>query len=82
MDKDRLKKVCTSALDVSFPGLFISEFVVIPTFKYDDSQNEWVSDSHTIFVQVKRKGENIPHLREVETFLESLFGLECCVDFS
>ena len=71
-----------SALDISFPLLKVSDFVVIPTFKYDDSQNDWVPDSYSLFVQVNRNGETLDRPIEVENFLESLLGFDCCVDFS
>ncbi len=57
MDKDRLKKLCMSALDISYPSLSVSDFVVIPTFKYDEIQTDWVPDSYSLFVQMKRNGE-------------------------
>jgi len=82
MDQDKLKKLCLSALDISFPKLKVSDFVVVPTFKYDDSVNDWVPDSYSLFVQVNRNGENLDRPREVENFLESLLGFDCCVDFS
>lgn len=82
MDKDRLKILCVSALDISFPSLKVSDFVVVPTFKYDESQNDWVPDSYSLFVQVNRKGGFLERPSEVENFLQSLLGFECCVDFS
>lgn len=82
MDKDRLKKLCTSALDISYPSLSVSDFVVIPTFKYDETQTDWVPDSYSLFVQMKRNGEFLNRPGEVESFLESLLGFDCCVDFS
>jgi hypothetical protein len=82
MDKNRLKKVCQSALEISFPSLKISDFEVIPTFKYCESQNDWVPDSYSLFVGIKRDGEFLDRPMGVEGFLESLLGLECCVDFS
>ena len=82
MDKDRLKKLCVSALNISFPSLLVSDFVVIPTFKYDETQTDWVPDSYSLFVQIKRNGEFLTRPREVESFLESLLGFDCCVDFA
>jgi hypothetical protein len=83
MDKVRLKKICDSALEFSHPSLTISDFEVIPTFKYDDTKNNWVPDSFSLFVGVKRKGYFLDTPQgEVEKFLESLLGFECCVDFS
>ena len=80
MDKDRLKKLCVSALGISMPSLILSDFVVVPTFKYDDPQKDWVPDSYSIFIQFKSNGEYLP--REVENFLEALLGFDCCVDFA
>ena len=82
MDKDKLKKLCVSALDLSFPSLSVCDFVVVPTFKYDDPKREWVPDSFSIFVQVKRNGEFLDRPGKVESFLESLLGFDCCVDFA
>jgi hypothetical protein len=82
MDKIRLKKLCESALNMSYPSLMISDFEVIPTFKYDDTQNDWVPDSFSLFVGIKRNGELMILPNGVERFLERLLGLECCVDFS
>jgi hypothetical protein len=82
MDKDRLKKLCVSALDTSFPSLKISDFVVVPTFKFDDSEKDWVPDSYSLFVHLSRNGDDWDEYRKVEKFLESLLGFECCVDFS
>lgn len=80
MDKDRLKKLCISALDISMPSLIMSDFSVVPTYKFNDPQNDWIPDSHTIFIRFKSNGEYLSH--EVERFLEALLGFDCCVDFS
>ena len=82
MDKDRLKKLCVSALDISFPKLKVNDFVVIPTFKYDGAKGDWVPDSYSLFIQINRNGESLDKPKKVETFLESLLGFDCCVDFA
>lgn len=82
MDKNRLKKVVQSALDISFDeSLQISEFRVLPTHTYDNEKGEWVPDSYSLFLVVKKLKDR-DDLRDVSTLLESLLGFECCVDFS
>jgi hypothetical protein len=93
MDKDRLKKLCELALEPR--NVIISEFTAIPTQKFDEEKNEWVPDSYSLFLMLKRKVE--PNLEKVggdityqsissefqgiEVLLEGLLGFECCVDF-
>lgn len=82
MDKDKLKKLCVSALDISYPSIVVSDFVVVPTFKYDETQTDWVPDSYSLFVQIRKGSVILNRPGEVESFLETLLGFECCVDFS
>ena len=82
MDKDKLKKLCESALDISYPSIIVSDFVVVPTFKYDETQTDWVPDSYSLFVQIRKGSVILNRPGEVESFLETLLGFECCVDFS
>jgi hypothetical protein len=93
MDKNRLKKLCELALEPR--NVIISEFTAIPTQKFDEEKNEWVPDSYSLFLMLKRKVE--PNLEKVggdityqsissefqgiEVLLEGLLGFECCVDF-
>lgn len=81
MDKNRLKKLCSSALDISYPEITVSEITVIPTYKYESSTGEWVSNSYSIFIIVKRNNSTV-YYNEIENFIESILGFECCVDFS
>jgi hypothetical protein len=82
MDKNKLKKVVQSALDISFDeSLQISEFRALPTHTYDNEKGEWVPDSYSLFLVVKKLKDR-DDLRDVSTLLESLLGFECCVDFS
>ena len=53
MDKNRIKKLCESVLDISFSGTTICDFDMTPTFKYDESLSKWVPDSFALFVQIK-----------------------------
>lgn len=82
MDQSRLKKVIQSALDISYDeSLQINEFRALPTHTYDNEKGEWVPDSYSLFLVVK-KMKDIDDFRNVSTLLESLVGFECVVDFS
>lgn len=82
MDKSRLKKVVQSALDISFDeSLQISEFRALPTHTYDNEKGEWVPDSYSLFLVVK-KIKDYDDLRNISTLIESVIGFECVVDFS
>jgi hypothetical protein len=55
MDQDRLKKLIQSALDTSYDeSLLITEFRALPTHSYDNEKGEWVPDSHSLFLVVKK----------------------------
>lgn len=79
MDEIRLRKICEEAL-VS-QGVSVSDFKLLPTQVFDPEKGDWVPHSYSLFIQVTKNGESIFKLREVENFLESFLGLECCVDF-
>ncbi len=82
MDESRLKKVVQSALDISYDqSLVISEFRALQTQSYDNDKSEWVPDSYSLFLVVK-KIKDCNDLRNVSTFIESVIGFECVVDFS
>lgn len=97
MDKiGKIRRVIEISLDSSYGDNFnISELIILPTQKYDEKVNDWIPDSFTIFLSLKRKGTtekkpdffhfesqgNSGDIRSVTNFLESLLGLECCVDF-
>jgi len=77
---------------MSYGNVTISEFQDIPTQKFDEEKNEWVPDSQTLFIMLKKLSVNYDdpnydfikdaaNYRGVESFLESLLGFECCVDF-
>jgi hypothetical protein len=80
MDENRLRKICESALDTSYSGVTISEFQALPTQKYDEISNEWIPDSYSLFIILKKSPVD-QDFRNVEFFLESLLGFETCVDF-
>jgi hypothetical protein len=83
MDESRLKKTCQKILDMSYSGVTISEFRALPTQKFDEDSGEWIPDSFSLFVILKRPPVNYKDqsYRDVENFLESLLGFETCVDF-
>lgn len=82
MDESRLKKVIQSALDISYDqSLVINEFRALQTHLYDDNKSEWVPDSYSLFLVVK-KLKDCDDLINVSTFIESVIGFECVVDFS
>ena len=83
MDKiTRIKRIVESSLDTSFGGdISIVDMMVLPTQKYDEGTKEWIPDSYSLFLQIQRGSVTLDRPREVESFLESLLGFECCVDF-
>ena len=83
MDKiTRIKRIVESSLNSSFGGeISISDMMVLPTQKYDEGTKEWIPDSYSLFLQIQRGSVTLDLPREVESFLESLLGFECCVDF-
>jgi hypothetical protein len=83
MDKiERIKRLVESSLDTSFGGeISILDMMVLPTQKYDEGTKEWIPDSYSLFLQIQRGSVTLDLPREVESFLESLLGFECCVDF-
>ena len=94
MDKiTRIKRLVESSLDTSFGGeISIVSMVILPTQKFDEVTNEWIPDSHSIFLNLKDKRnlDNNPDYYhfvsdhpsyKVSNLLESLLGFECVVDF-
>ena len=82
MDKDRLKKIVETSLVSHFgDDLLINDMVVVPTQKYSEDINEWIPDSYSLFIQIKKGSVILNRPGEMECFLESLLGFECCVDF-
>ena len=80
MDENRLKKIIQSVLDNSFSGTTITEFVMIPTSKWDEDNSDWIPDSYSLFLGVKGNGL-YPYTRGMEELVESVIGFETCVDF-
>lgn len=82
MVEDKLKKICLKALKNSFPNLEVVDMVVLPTYLHDEIKDDWVPDSHTFFIQLKKNENGVDTVMDVTNFLNSLFGFECCVDFT
>ena len=89
MDKiKRIKRLVESSFELSYgESLQIKEMVILPTQKYDQASDQWMPDSHTIFLSIENKSGS-PYLEsnftinEVTNLLESLLNLECCVYFA
>jgi hypothetical protein len=86
MDKNRLKKVVQSALDISYSGVTIKDFEVLETNKPDET-GKWVHDSYALFVGLNRVSIDredyleMCNERRIENQLECLLGFECSVNF-
>jgi len=83
MDKiTRIKRIVESSLNTSFGGeISIVDLVVLPTQQYSEESKDWVPNSYSLFVQIRKGSVILNRPGEVESFLESLLGFECCVDF-
>lgn len=68
-------------MKTSFSELEIVDFEVVPTYKYDESTDSWITDSFSMFIQMLRGDDSDVTINDVESFLGSLFGIECCIDF-
>jgi hypothetical protein len=83
MDKiTRIKQIVESSLNTSFGGeIQIAHLTVLPTQKYNEEVNKWIPDSYSLFLQIRKGSLILDRPSQVEFFLESLLGFECCVDF-
>jgi hypothetical protein len=84
MDKNRVKKLCESVLEISFSGTTIIDFDMTPTYQYDKLLEKWVPDSQVLFIQITStntisRGQGT---KDIQSTLESVLGFECCVDFA
>jgi hypothetical protein len=86
MDESRLKKMIQSALDISYSGVTIRDFKMLETNKPDET-GKWVHDSYALFMDLNRVSVDredyleMSNERNVERFLESMFGFEFSVNF-
>jgi hypothetical protein len=83
MDKiDRIKRLVESSLNTSFGGeIQIANLTVLPTQKYNEEVSNWIPDSYSLFLQIRKGSVILDRPNQVEVLLESLLGFECCVDF-
>ena len=81
MVEDNLRKICLKALKNSFPTLQVVDMIILPTYRHDEIKNDWVKDSYTFFIQLKKNENGVDTVMDVTNFLKSLFGFGCCVDF-
>ena len=80
MDQNRLKKICEMALETR--GVGITEFRTFSTSNYDDEKGDWVINSYSLFLGVRKKETTeLQSRKDLEQFLESLFGFVCVVEF-
>jgi len=82
MDKNRLKKVIQSALDISFSGITIENLSILDKNKFDEDTGKWIPDSYSLFMDItKNEFSGFSTERKVEILLEGLLGFECSVNF-
>lgn len=84
MDKNKVKRLCESILEMSFSGTTICDFEMTPTYEYNNETNKWVPDSHALFIQIKSDNSMAigQGSRDIQCTLEGLLGFECCIDFA
>ena len=80
MDQNRLRRICEMALDSR--GVIVTEFRALPTQSFDHEKGDWVPDSYSLFLGLRRKeSTELERPGDLENLLESLLGFECVVDF-
>ena len=77
--EERIKKICDDFLNISYKGMVIKECVIVPTFKFDNDENEWVPNSKSIFLTINRNGYVVLDM-DVSRKFESYMGFEFCID--
>ena len=84
MDKNRVKKLCESVLEISFSGTTIIDFDMTPTYHYDKLLEKWVPDSQVLFIQITSTNtiSGGQGTKDIQSTLEGVLGFECCVDFA
>ena len=48
--------------------------VILQTYRHDELKDDWVKDSHTFFIQLKKNETGVDTVMDVTNFLQSLFG--------
>ena len=81
MVESRIKQICLEAMESMYPELVVQDSEIRKTFKFDESVQDWVEDSYSVFLVIVRTQDfGIREIVDVEHFLEGLFGFEFCID--
>lgn len=81
MVESRIKQICLNAIESKYPNLVVKDSEIRRTFKFDESVEDWVEDSYSVFLVIVRTQDfGIRELNDVEHFLQGLFGFEFCID--
>jgi hypothetical protein len=81
MVESRIKQICLEAMESMYPELVVQDSEIRKTFKFDESVQDWVEDSYSVFLVIVRTQDfGMREIVDVEHFLEGLFGFEFCID--
>jgi hypothetical protein len=81
MVESRIKQICLEAMESMYPELVVQDSEIRRTFKFDESVQDWVEDSYSVFLVIVRTQDfGMREIVDVEHFLEGLFGFEFCID--
>ena len=72
MVEDNLKKICLKALKKSFPNLEVVDMVILQTYRHDELKDDWVKDSHTFFIQLKKNETGVDILFQTHDAIDKL----------
>ncbi len=81
MVESRIKQICLNAIESKYPNLVVKDSEIRRTFKFNESVEDWVEDSYSVFLVIVRTQDfGMRELNDVEDFLQGLFGFEFCID--
>jgi hypothetical protein len=81
MVESRIKEICLDAIKSKFPKLVVKDSEIRRTFKFDESVEDSVADSYSVFLIIVRTQDfGMKDLYDVEHFLQGVFGFEFCID--
>ena len=81
MVESRIKQICLDAMESKFPNIVVKDSEIRRTFKFDESVEDWVEDSYSVFLVIVRTQDfGMKDLYDVEHFLQGVFGFEFCID--
>lgn len=81
MVESRIKQICLNAIESKYPNLIVQDSEIRKTFKFDESIEDWVEDSYSVFLVIVRTQDfGMRELNDVVDFLQGLFGFEFCID--